>query len=159
MADDFYTQRGVLEASLQSYFRTGTNHSKLWKALHNKRMSLRIVDALVTGYARENTLCIKDKNVYLSYKNQLKSYQKKNFDPFCRQQKFPLRNGELHVMTTLGQCNFFRWLFVSGIWDWLSNDKNRTVIHKYMHQRGSNKRKFVAVSKRVVACKKQRITW
>lgn len=59
-------------------------------------------------------------NVHISYKAQLKSYKKRYFDPFRRNKKKKFRyyfDGEkkISLVTTIGQLNFFRWLFVNGI--------------------------------------------
>ena len=58
-------------------------------------LSLRLLDWLVTNYSKKynityplqsNTETIYF-NIYLDYKNQLKAYSKKFFDPFCRQKR------------------------------------------------------------------------
>lgn len=58
--------------------------------------SLRILDWLVTNYARKNNITYdhggREINVNLSYKQQLRAYSKKQFDPFCRRGRivFPM---------------------------------------------------------------------
>jgi hypothetical protein len=46
----------------------------------------------------------------VEYKSQLKAYNKKLFDPFCRRGRieFKYNNNKL-IITTIGQLNFFRW--------------------------------------------------
>ena len=55
----------------------------------NSEISLRVLDYFVTNYSKYNDVKIKKKNninynVYQDYKNKLKSYNKRFFDPFCR---------------------------------------------------------------------------
>jgi hypothetical protein len=48
--------------------------------------------------------------VYSQYKNQLKAFAKKNFDPFCRSsQKVVIKSHNISITSTCGQLNFFRW--------------------------------------------------
>ena len=42
-------------------------------------------------------------------KNQLKSYSKKYFDPFCRRDRIMFECIGHKLETTLGQLNFFKW--------------------------------------------------
>ena len=69
------------------------------------KISLRVMDWFVTNYSKKNNISYlinKDGNiinsisdnqtgkefvVYLDYKLQLKGYQKKQFDPFCRRSR------------------------------------------------------------------------
>jgi len=62
----------------------------------NNPLSLRLIDWLVTNYSKKyNIIYPINKNgedviyfnIYLDYKNQLKAYSKKFFDPFCRQKR------------------------------------------------------------------------
>jgi hypothetical protein len=62
----------------------------------NNPLSLRLIDWLVTNYSKKYNIIypINKKgedviyfNIYLDYKNQLKAYSKKFFDPFCRQKR------------------------------------------------------------------------
>ncbi len=64
-------------------------------------ISLRLLDWLVTNYSKkfnvryelgsreidDAILSNKNFNLWLNYKNQLKAYSKKLFDPFCRRQR------------------------------------------------------------------------
>lgn len=62
----------------------------------NNPLSLRLIDWLVTNYSKKYNIIypiVKNGediiyfNIYLDYKNQLKAYSKKFFDPFCRQKR------------------------------------------------------------------------
>lgn len=89
------------------------------------RISLRILDWLVTNYAKKNNVVYMipgedgDEttfNMFLEYKSQLKAYSKRFFDPFCRRQRLPFQNADGKTLrTTVGQLNFFRWALVNGV--------------------------------------------
>ena len=51
-------------------------------------------------------------NVFSDYRGQLKSLNKKNFDPFCRRERIKFFYGKSdddYIITTVGQLNFFKW--------------------------------------------------
>ena len=102
-------------------------------------LSLRLLDWLVTNYSKKfnivypltntSTNEIVYFNIYLDYKNQLKAYSKKFFDPFCRQKRLIINCitfnwkeynedcilSENDIVTTIGQLNFFRWFIDNKI--------------------------------------------
>ncbi len=85
-------------------------------------MSLRLLDWFVTNYSKKHSIILGDKfDVYQNYKLQLKSYSKKQFDPFCRKQKivFYYDNDESFIETSCGQLCFFRWCFQNNILDYI----------------------------------------
>ena len=71
-------------------------------------------------------------NAYLKYKSQLKAYSKKNFDPFCRRDRINFYYDEdKHIVTTVGQLNFFRWAIEYNILDYIVS--NIEIIEKDMN--------------------------
>jgi hypothetical protein len=115
----------------------------------NNPLSLRLIDWLVTNYSKKYNIIypINKKgedityfNIYLDYKNQLKAYSKKFFDPFCRQKRIIIDcetflwkeyseqesvsdiNADVNlnnfVITTVGQLNFFRWFLENKIFEY-----------------------------------------
>lgn len=106
-------------------------------------LSLRLIDWLVTNYSKKYNIIYglqKDQdlryfNIYLDYKNQLKAYSKKFFDPFCRQKRLMININTLswivydeksansnYIITTVGQLNFFKWFIENKIYEYaLSN--------------------------------------
>jgi hypothetical protein len=117
----------------------------------NNPLSLRLIDWLVTNYSKKYNIIypINKKgedviyfNIYLDYKNQLKAYSKKFFDPFCRQKRIIIDcetflwkeysepdpvstndstnivNKNNFVITTVGQLNFFRWFLENKIFEY-----------------------------------------
>lgn len=103
-------------------------------------ISLRVLEWVVTK-SNKKAINIKISNneyfsINIMYKAQLKSYKKKNFDPFRRDRKFYYKydhNDEnKKVLTTLGQLNFFKWAISNGIIDYVDNnyeDINRLMIN------------------------------
>lgn len=76
-------------------------------------ISLRLLDWFITRYANKHKIRFNDDtSVHISYKAQLKSYKKRYFDPFRRRKKFVYyfdNDRTVHLCTTIGQLNFFRW--------------------------------------------------
>lgn len=88
--------------------------------LGESKMSLRLVDWLVTNYAKKHNVSYMSKSgrhiiVYLAYKAHLKAYSKKMFDPFCRWKRIQF----LGMNTTVGQLNFFEWAIQDEVLDYL----------------------------------------
>lgn len=93
------------------------------------RISLRLLDWLVTSYAKRHnsSFLIGDARVVIfsEYKAMLKSYSKCNFDPFCRRARIFVDverracvcgpAGGSVMQTTNGQLNFFKWAVSRGI--------------------------------------------
>jgi hypothetical protein len=98
------------------------------------KISLRLIDWLVTNYAKKHNISYmtKDGNrhviVYLAYKSHLKAYSKKMFDPFCRHKKIQFQG----LNTTVGQLNFFEWAIQDEVLDYL--EKNYEDIQKDMDE-------------------------
>ena len=86
-------------------------------------ISLRVLDWFATKYSKKNSNIKIDNdipyyNVRIDYKAVLKSYKKRNFDPFRRRKKFKFlfdKQNELQLITTLGQLNFFQWAIKNNI--------------------------------------------
>jgi hypothetical protein len=88
--------------------------------LGESKISLRLLDWLVTNYAKKHnivylTKAARDVNVYLRYKANLRAYSKKMFDPFCRWKKITF----LGMNTTVGQLNFFHWILEDEVLEYL----------------------------------------
>jgi hypothetical protein len=70
-------------------------------------------------------------NVYVRYKAQLKSYSKKNFDPFCRKDRITDWGPDGNITTTMGQLNFFKWAIQNNVLDYIK--ENLSDIEKDMN--------------------------
>ncbi len=127
------------------------------------QLSLRLIDWLVTNYSKKyNVIYTLQKNnentyfnIYLDYKNQLKAYSKKFFDPFCRQKRIMININNLSwceydvekcndnfLVTTVGQLNFFKWFIENKIYEYavynvklVDMDMNNTMIGKNKDKR------------------------
>lgn len=96
-------------------------------------ISLRIIDWFVTNYSKNNVKKIFNDtkfDIYNNYKSQLKAYNKKLFDPFCRYQKdnkiskfefYYDDNSSEYIVTTIGQLNFFKWALENDIIEYVSH--------------------------------------
>lgn len=74
-------------------------------------------------------------NVFSNYRAQLKSLNKKNFDPFCRRSRIKFYYGKSDndfIITTVGQLNFFKWAIENYILEYVA--KNITEIEEDMNQ-------------------------
>ena len=74
---------------------------------------------LLEEYKKEGTKLSSFDNfiiIHNDYKSQLKSYNKINFDPFCRRNRINLYyvKGK-YISTTIGQLNFFKWVIENYI--------------------------------------------
>jgi len=85
---------------------------------------LRLIDWFVTNYSKFHNISYIHKGqeffVYIDYKNQLKAYSKKLFDPFCRRERILFQMKDIPpFVTTVGKLNFFRWAIEKGILDYI----------------------------------------
>ena len=151
----------LLLKSLNDYYNRNNNLKKIFSDIISgkHKLSLRLIDWLVTHYARDNNIYywydkdniyneipynkenMKKINVYLDYRAQLKSYTKLYFDTFRRHQRisFYIDNDKM-IETTLGQLNFFRWIFNNNIL--LYVEKNYQLIYNNMIHFNKNNKKI-----------------
>ena len=96
----------------------------------NSIISLRILDWFITNYSKKYRTIISNKSgenidVYMNYKLMLKSFSKKNFDPFCRRNKISFYyTDENFIETSCGQLCFFRWCFENKILEYVKEKLN-----------------------------------
>jgi hypothetical protein len=79
-------------------------------------------------------------NVFSDYRSQLKSLNKKNFDPFCRRERIKFFYGKKdadYIITTVGQLNFFKWCIENYILEYI--EENIKEIEKDMNYYTYNK--------------------
>ena len=150
MSQTYSSQKSLLLANLMQYYKTNDNLERMLKIINGDvNISLRIVDWFTTNYAKKYYTVYELPSgnrfkVYNDYKLKLRSYSKKNFDPFCRWERIniPYKN-ETHLQTTIGQLNFFKWAFENNIIDYI--ETNYAAIEKDMNNRNStSKRKLVS---------------
>lgn len=108
-------------------------------------ISIRALDWFVSNYSKKMNTVYKIRinnvisyfNVNIEYKNQLNSYSKKYFDPFCRGKKviYSYRENDSNddtksnrkkvkptlLFTSIGQLNFFHWAIRNKIIRYVEN--------------------------------------
>ena len=155
-SEKLLSKESLLLHSLYSYYQEKGNIDKMLPIVTgNDTVSLRVLDWFVTNYSkkfdisyflRHNNNDMKF-NVYQDYKNKLKSYNKRFFDPFCRQNKKNLTNkiafkcnDDKYIVTTIGQLNFFRWAIRNKVTDYVQ--ENLELINKHMNDNNNNRKKY-----------------
>lgn len=134
-------QEERLLKSLKEYYKKKPNSVIIVYNIVTQKtaVSLRLLDWLVTNYAKSNNTKYEINgniiNVYKSYKGELDAYSKRKFDPFCRRERIfynnvthehikisptdkkykQYNNLDCGFITTVGQLNFFRWAIENGI--------------------------------------------
>jgi len=113
------SKKELLMSSLQAFYKD-KNFAAIVKEVIEGRtvLSLRVLDWLVTNYSKKNTVNyaydgVQIYDIHSHYRNQLKAYSKKLFDPFCRRDRVIIP--EISIETTIGQLNFFRWAIKTGV--------------------------------------------
>lgn len=148
------SQETMLIKSVEKFFCNDDLRINIMLPIINSEsnISLRVIDHFITNYSRKNTISYNLTennntiifNVNASYKSQLKAYNKKHFDPFCRGTRIPFfYNKNNCVITTIGQLNFFKWAISKGIIKWVRN--NLDLIESDMNK--SNKRDSTKIKK------------
>lgn len=107
----------------------------------NTKLSIRLIDHFITKFSKNNKIVYKLEennvsylfNIFTSYKQQLKLYQKKHFDPFSRGDRIPFFIGDTCIITTIGQINFFKWFITKKVYDYIIN--NTSVIENDMNKK------------------------
>jgi len=125
----------ILKVSIIKFFTNKENIDRFLPIVNRTSLvSLRLLDYFCVNYSRSNPVVymITDKyvDVHSSYKNQLKSYSKKMFDPFRRNTRITIRYDNERFDTTLGQLCFFRWCLTHNVLDYV--EKNIAAISEDM---------------------------
>lgn len=170
MTSDLSNKQDMLLINLNKFYNNGFNMKLIIPILHGEtKLSLRIIDWFVTNYSKKHNIIYnieKRKNgkqikeqftVHQDYKNQLKAYSKKQFDPFCRRERihFTYKKTNTTIVTTVGQLNFFKWLIVNNIIQYMNthlvnieNDMTENINKHYKSKKHNvrRKRKELSVS-------------
>lgn len=141
-----HDQHRLLLYSLITFYKQSTHLMILYTVLKQDHISLRLLDWLITNYSKKNNIVYKIEdedvpnrfmifNMFVEYKNQLKSFSKRYFDPFCRKERIFydnnhhvsfINNDEIDsfkqrddgIVTTLAQLNAFRWFIKYKVLDY-----------------------------------------
>ena len=144
MKDKVEAKHEVLLRSLTKFYDADDNLPALRSILNgDTRMSLRVLDWLVTNYAKKRNIVYQTSvtgrevtfNMFLEYKSQLKAYSKRFFDPFCRRERVVFAGS---IETTVGQLNFLKWAIQYGVigyakehHDDIEHDMLQSIQHRY----------------------------
>jgi hypothetical protein len=132
-----HCKQELIISSLQRFYGSRTDLNEIVDLLQGtSEVSLRLIDWFVTNYSKAHStsyiLNSQEFVVYMNYKNQLKAYSKKLFDPFCRRERISFQiPGHEAFLTTVGKLNFFRWALEKGILDYIKG--HQTEIEKEMN--------------------------
>jgi hypothetical protein len=141
--DGMITTQDLLMHSVTQFFKVKKNIEVMLPIIQGKSViSLRVIDWFVTNFSKKNNIYYnlkgKDGNirpffVYLDYKQQLKGFSKKKFDPFCRRERIEfIDHAGNKIETTVGQLNFFKWAIQKGIIKYI--EKNLVEIEGDMNE-------------------------
>jgi len=123
-------QSELLLHSLQLFFVNNKNYiDEIFDIVqgNTQRIKLAMIDYFVTIYSKKNKSCIElpeYEYYYINdeYKNQLKSWTKRLFDPFKRFKKIQFKYDDVEMTTTVGQLNFLKWAIKNGIIQYVENN-------------------------------------
>lgn len=132
-----HCKQELIIQSLQRFYSSRDDINNIVELLKGTSdISLRLIDWFVTNYSKvHNTSYILNGSefvVYMNYKNQLKAYSKKLFDPFCRRERILFQIPEHEpFLTTVGKLNFFRWALEKNILEFIKG--HQPEIEKEMN--------------------------
>ena len=121
-------QTSLLLNSLQMFYLNNRDYLELInEIISNKRqIKLAMIDYVVTIYSKRNKSFIelKDDRYFINdeYKNQLKSYTKRHFDPFKRHKKITFQYDDIEFQTTVGQLNFLKWAIKNQVIQYIEDN-------------------------------------
>ena len=132
--DTIRSREDLVIQRLTTFYGDSKNFDRIRPIVSSESpISLRLLDWLVTNYAKKHNISYltkagRDVNIYLRYKANLRAYNKKMFDPFCRWKKIQF----MGIHTTVGQLNFFHWAIEDEILDYL--ETNYEAVQKDMDE-------------------------
>lgn len=120
--------------SLIRFYEKKQNYDILIDTINSKHgISLRMIDWLVTNYSKYNKISyVVNGNEFIihqSYKNMLKAYSKRLFDPFRRHERINLHFNKTQIETTVAQLTFFKWAIENNILEYATKNKEDIKSH------------------------------
>lgn len=134
--EDFNIQskEDLLLYSIKNFYNNIDKTEIINIIIGKNKISLRILDYFVTNYCKVNCIIISNCNIYHEYKNKLKSYNKRFFDPFCRVNYKNNTNkilfkfdNNVNLITSIGQLNFFKWIYQIELLNFIYENYNIIV--------------------------------
>jgi len=121
-------QTTLLLNSLQMFYLNNRDYLELINEIitNKKKIKLAMIDYVVTIYSKRNKSFIELPNdryfINDEYKNQLKSYTKRHFDPFKRHKKISFQYDDIEFQTTVGQLNFLKWAIKNQVIQYIEDN-------------------------------------
>jgi uncharacterized membrane protein YheB (UPF0754 family) len=144
------SQENMIMKSFEKFYEVPENINLFIPIFNSEsKISIRLIDYFVTKYSKTNKISYKIKendieqsfSIHSSYKQQLKAYQKRHFDPFSRGDRIPYFMDESCIITTIGQLNFFRWFIAKKVHEYIL--ANHEQIENDMNKRNKLEKKKV----------------
>ena len=138
------SQENMILRSMESFYLNKNNIDFFINIISvESDISIRLIDYFVTKYSKIHKISYKYDNetinIFTSYKQQLKAFQKKHFDPFSRGERIPYFMGSDCVITTIGQLNFFRWFISKNILNYITTNQLAIENNMNFHNNDSDK--------------------
>ncbi len=159
------SQENMIVKSLEKFYEQTDNNNLFIPIVNSEsKISIRLIDHFVTKYSKTNKVSYKLKendveqtfSVHSSYKQQLKRYQKRHFDPFSRGDRIPYFMADSCVITTIGQLNFFNWFIAKKVHEYIL--ANHDAIENDMNKKNKLDKKKVKKEKKQKKPTKAHIT-
>jgi hypothetical protein len=150
------SHENLLLKSVTPFYDTLTNTKEFIEIINSESpISIRLIDYFVTKFSKKNKVSYKlndisnnnQFNVYQSYKQKLKEFQKKNFDPFARGVRIPYFIDDICIITTIGQLNFFKWFISKNILEYITKYKDTIEIDMNRNKKNKSDIKIKAFNK------------
>ena len=125
-------KNNVLFCALQKFYdQCPSDDKQMFLDIINgkSKMSLRIIDWFITNYTKKFNIIYYLPKKKRSVKSMCCgafstrwSYNKANFDPFCRNDRITGWGDDGDIVTTIGQLNFFRWAIENRVLEYINNN-------------------------------------
>jgi len=100
-----------------AFFERYPNYFNILKNINLglSNITLRLIDCFIATYSKSH-----NQTIYDGYLCELIKYKKAYFDPFRRHNKLIYND----VETSIGQLNFFRWMFENDVMKYIDEHYN-----------------------------------
>lgn len=148
--------------SLRVYYGNRNRFSMIESIINanpdSNKVSLRLVDWLITNYSKSRNIVYYVKNIpfniHQSYKNMLKAYSKRLFDPFRRHGRVVLEFDGRTLETTVAQLSFFKWAIDNDVLKYAIDHKSDIKDDMDTHTRHRHDKTIVEKRKELSKCTK-----
>lgn len=152
-------ERNIIK-EFEDFYYQKENYDILLGILNNSDISIRLIDHFVTRFSKDNKTSYEIEsngkvnlfNIYKSYRDKLRKWNKKYFDPFSRGDRIPFFfNSDKCIITTIGQLNFFHWFITYNIHNFVL--KHLKEIDVDMNMKNSKGKKSKKITNKITTKK------